>query len=893
MTSADNGTRERPPRAAERWLRRSIPQRHAREGVSGDMREEFAALARRRGAFLAAAWYWLTVASVVARYRADNRRSNVASQRSRRRRMNRFHQDFRSAARSLIRSPTFTAVVVLTLALGIGANTVVFTVVNGVLLSPLPYGDPEQLVRLYGFNENRAERGLNFVVGPAFLAYRESDELFAGLATQFTYNQVGADLSGGEEPERILAMPISSGLFEVLGVELLLGREFTRDEERAGVRVAVLSHGLWQRKFVGDPQALGDTIELDALPYTVVGVAPGGFHNPLGGQADVWVPENLQPGRRNSWDNNYLSVVGRLRPGLTIEQVNARLDVVTDSIAEQEPAARGMTARVVPLLNDAVDQTQSMLVVLMGAVGVVLLIACVNVASLFLARGADRSKELAVRAAIGAGRGRLLGELLAESLLVSAVGGATGLLLSFVGVRLVRVAGPELPRLAEIGVDARILAFTLAISLLTGLLFGISPALRLSRPNLERALREEGRGHSGSRGHRRLRDGLVIAQISLAVVLLVGAGLLMKSFAGLLQADIGVRSSNVLTYEVHLPSARYPEPVDRVALYDRFFARVTAIPGVEAAGATSYLPTEGRFHRWNFGRPDIPADERPTVERDNRMVAGDYFEAMGIELIRGRYFDERDGMDAPRAVIINRYLAEHGFPDRDPMGVSIRQMGREWQVVGIVGDTAYDPQGSVVGKLYYPHDQFAFNRNWALTQTVRTSGDPTAIIADVRAELGTIDPKLVLYRVRTMNEVIGRGISSQRFAVVLMIAFAATALGLAAIGVYGVLAYAVSQRTREIGIRMALGADGRRVRRVVTRHGFALTASGLVIGISASLVLSRWISSMLFGVQPNDPWVIGAVGAGLTVIASLAGWLPARRATSVDPLTALRGDWRA
>ena len=808
--------------------------------------------------------------------------------------MTNFTQDLRFALRSLAKRPGFVAVVIFTLALGIGANTVVFTVLDGVLLSPLPYEEPERLVRLYQGYFSRPEE-LNFLAGAGFLAYREQSDIFAGVGAYYTYRESGTDLTGGDEPERVVIMEISADAFAVLGAEPMMGREFTRAEERRDAGVAMISYGLWQRYFGGDPEILGTSFLLAGAPHVVVGVMPAGFRNPIGGQPEIWVPEHLHPVAEgydpNNWDNHYLSAVARLQPGVTIAQALARLDALVPGFIEEDPDAEGQTARLVPLLEDKVGHTRTMLVVLMGAVGMVLLIACVNVANLFLARTSDRWKELALRAALGAGRVRLVTQMIAESLLLGLAGGVAGLLLAVGGLRTVLALAPDtLPRVASIGIDLRVFGFTLLVAVATGLLFGIAPALQFSRPSLERALREEDRGHSGGNATRRLRAGLVVAEVSVALVLLVGAGLLLKSFAALVSVDLGVRTESILTYEVHLPDARY-DAAQRVTFYDAFFERVEAIPGVLAVGATSYLPSEGEYHQWGMRRRDIDADSEAAFIGPNvRVIDHDYLRVMGIGLVSGRAFGPTVVLGSPRVLLINQYLAEHLFPDRDPVGAPVRLAGYEYEVAGIITDTAFDPKGTVGPKVYLSHDQYADNRNWAMIQTVRTDGEPTTIVAQLRAELREVDPNLVLYRVRTMEDVVGAGISPQRFSMALMGAFAAVALLLAAVGIYGVLAYTVAQRTHEIGIRMALGADRSAVRGLVLRHGLVLTAVGILIGIAGSLALTRWLSSLLFGVEPNDPLVFGAVAIGLALVAALAGWLPARRATSVDPLLALRRD---
>ncbi len=802
-------------------------------------------------------------------------------------------QTLRHSLRNLRKSPGFAAVVVLTLAIGIVANTVVFTVVDGVLLSPLPYENPERLVRVYQSWPSDPEEP-SFLAGAAFLAYRELTDVFDGLAGLYTYGETGVDVMLGDEPERILAMPISADMLAVLGVEPALGREFRREEEHSNAGVVMLSYGLWQRYFNGAPDVVGQTLDIEGAPRTVVGVMPAGFRNPIGSQVDIWHPEQLLPVAEgydpNDWDNHYLSAVGRLREGVTVEQARARIDALVPTYEAMYDDVEGQSALIVPLLEDKVGATRTMLWTLMSAVGMVLLIACVNIAGLFLARGADRSHELAIRAALGAPRRRLISQMLSESLLLGIAGGIAGLLLSFAGLAaVVRLAPDTLPRVAELGIDLRVFGFTAVVTLLTGLLFGMAPALRFSRPDLERSLRQEDRGNSVSGPIYRARGALVVAEVSLALVLLFGAGLLIKSFNNLINVDLGVNAGGVVTYEVHLPDSRYPEGAQRIAFYDDLFARVRAIAGVDSVGAVSFLPSEGDYHQWGLRRLDIdPESERARTGPNVRVIDEDYLQVMGIDLLRGRGFAEEDTLESPRMLLINQVIADELFADSDPIGTPMRLAGREYEIAGVVSNSSRDPLGTFGPDVYIAHDQYATNRNWAMIQTVRTAGDPLAIVDQVRGALGAVDPQLVLYRVRAMQSVVDNGIAAQRFATALMTAFAGVALLLAAIGIYGVLSYTVTQRTHEIGIRMALGADRRQVRALVLRQGVWLAGIGVLVGTAGSLALARWLGSMLFEVRPNDPLVLGAVALCLALVAALAGYLPARRATIVDPMLALR-----
>jgi predicted permease len=884
-----------------RWMLLAYPE-PMRRAFGADMTELYRDLVRetrrRRGAWAAAAvvmrvWFELPFSATAARRARRARRGSATAPHEprnggRRSLRDRALQGLRHTVRGLRTSPGFTLVVVFTLAVGIGANTVMFTVLDGILLTPLPYEEPERLVRLY--NANEAYEGTNYVSGAAYLAYREQTDIFAGLAAAYSYRETGADLTSGDATRRIVAMPISSGYFELLGIEPLMGREFLLEEETDEARVVVISHGLWQSALAGDPDVLGREIDLEGEPHTIVGVMPAGFRNPVDWQVDLWRPENLQPGGRNNWGNYYLSVIGRLRDGVSLQQAQGELHALGIAMFEENPDTYGTYGVIFPLLDDTVGDTRAMLWVLMAAVAMVLLIACVNVASLYLVRGSERGKELAIRAALGAGRGRLLGQMLGESLLLGVAGGVAGLALSVAGVRAVVALSPaDLPRVTELGIDARAFGFATAASLLTGLLFGILPAARFSRPDLERSLREDSRSASQGRAQRRLRGALVVAEIALALVLLFGAGLLAKSFNRLLESDLGVQRDGILTYEVHLPMSRYAEGPQRVTFYDGYFELVRAVPGVEAVGATSYLPAEGRYHIWSMGRADKDLeDDDSWTGTDVRVVDGDYFDIMGIRLLRGRSFAGAAGTEQPWPAVINQSLAELAFPDRDPLGVDVSIGGDPFRVVGIVSDTAYNTRGATSPKAYVHHDQFAGDRNWAMIQTVRTSVAPASIVPQLRDALGEIDPQLVLYRVRTFADVVAGGVAPQRFAMALMTAFAAVALLLAAVGIYGVLSYTVAQRTREIGIRMALGADRAVVRSLVIRQALVLAAAGVALGIGGALLVSRWLSSLLFEVQPADPGVLAAVAGALALVAIVAAWRPTRRATSVDPIQALR-----
>lgn len=806
-------------------------------------------------------------------------------------------RDLRTTLRSIRKRPGFSIVVIITLALGIGANTAVFSVLNGVLLKPLPYSEPEELVRIYQQLED-PETGeiiyaFGYFGGLDYLEHRDQTDLFQGVAAFYTYREMGSDLTGGDRPERVVRMPVSSEFFQVLGVNPIRGRAFSRDEERLGVPLAVISHGLWQRHFAGAEDVLDRTLVLDGSVHEVVGVMPPGFQGPMGRQVEVWTPENLDPAHdRNNRGNHYLSAVGRLAPGVSVAQAEDRMGVVMRRIYETESMDGGVwLTQVVPLQEDRVGESRPTLLVLMAAVILVLLSTCVNVANLFLVRSLSRARELAIRAALGSGRGGIIRQLLAESMTLALLGGILGLGLAWAGIRTLLALAPEgLPRISEVGLNGPVLLFTLAVSVLTGLVFGLAPTLRVSRPDLAGDLRDGDRGSTGGRSHHRLRSVLVVSEVAVALVLLVGAGVMIRSFQALQDVDLAVQVDGVLTYEVHLPDSRYAQGGDRVLFYENLFPRVEAIPGVRSVGATSWLPIQGRYHDWGITRLEGEELSEDWNGSDMRMVAGDYFDVLGIDLIQGRYLGPQDRADTDPVCVINRFVQERDFPEGDPVGKVLRAAGTARRVVGVVEDVPHDAVGGVSPKTYIHHNQFADDRNWALIQTVAYEGDSGALVSTIREELRAVDPNLVLFRVRTMENVLSAEIATERFSMVLMGLFSMIALLLAAVGIYGVLSYLVSQRSHEIGIRMALGAEAKNVRSLVVGQGMLLAGVGVGVGVVAALLLGRGLRSILFQVEVTDPWVFGLVVIGLITTTWAAAYLPARRATRVDPATAFRGD---
>lgn len=810
-------------------------------------------------------------------------------------RTNRVHNlatDLRQMARSLARQPGFAAVTVLTLALGIGANTAVFSVLNSVVLAPLPYDQPEQLVRLYIASKKEPGRR-EFLPAPDLLDVREQSGAFAHVGMLYTYRETGSDLTPpGAAPRRIRVVEVSAGYFPALRATPLLGRTFTPDEEGPAVPRVVLSYRLWQELTNGDRSIVGRSIPLNMRDCEVIGVMRPTFRDVAGEDVAAWIPADLTPGGRNSRVNHYLSAIARLQPGVTLAQAQARVDAVMARAEDAFPDTNeDRTMRVLPLLDDTVGESRASVFVLMGAAGLVLLIACLNVANLFLARSLGKTRDLAIRTALGANRARLIRQRLTESVLVAVVGGAVGSLVAFWGVQLLLAVSPaSLPRGEEVGFDPLLLAFALALTVLTGLLFGAAPAWRASRVDPTEVLHEGSRGNTGGRASGRVRDVLVAGQVAVALVLLIGAGVLMKSFVALQRVDLGFETDRVETFEVNLPAARYAASASRVRFHEAFGRKLADLPNVEKVGAASWLPANGAYHQWGYGYLDSTGARQSYPGTQVRVVEGEYFAALGIPLIRGRVFIPADGLDTSGAALISSSIADKVYNRRDPLGERFRTGGRTFTIIGVVGDVAHQADGAKGGMVYLSHAQFGDDRNWILTYVVRTAGSPEAVNRPARAALATIDPALVLHRPRPLDDVVAQHRARQRFTLLLMAAFAAVALTLSAVGVYGVLSYAVTQRVHEIGVRMALGAKPSQVRGAVLKHGVLIASAGMVVGLVAAVGLSSVLQTLVFGVSPRDPLVFATVVLVLGAVVLVAGYLPARRATKVQPLEALRGD---
>ena len=798
-----------------------------------------------------------------------------------------FIQDLRFGLRMLIKNRGFASVAVFTLALGIGANAAIFDVVNGVLLKPLPYKEPERIVRVFESHP----RFPTFPISPAnFLDYRERNDVFEAFAT---FARRDMDLSINDRPERLTGMRVSHGFFELLGFAPELGRAFSQtDEIKGNERVVIISHSLWQRSFHADPAIVGKPINLSGMSFTIVGVASpalqhvgGDYHSlPHGEEVDLWWPLNLDPKTRTS---HFLNAIARIKPGITREQAESGMNVIAQQLEQQYPEDKDWRIKLVSLREEIVGGAETMLLILFGAAGFVLLIACVNIANLLLATATARQKEIAVRSALGASRFRLIRQMLTESLLIAAFGCVTGLLLARWGIdALVALAPKEIPRLHMISLDWRTLAFTLAAAIVTGALFGLAPALQVSKINLNESLKEGGRGSSGGARHNRLRNLLVVAEVSLAFVLLVGAGLLMRTFFNLQKVDPGFNPDRVLTASIDLPGARYPTRKEVSAFYGEVVGRLAALPGVEGAAATSDLPWTGYDENTSFeieGR-QFSDDELPSAQY--HFATPDYFRTLGIPLIDGRFFNDSDDADTPAVIVINKSLADRYWQDDNALGKRVPLWGKTRTIVGIVGDLKDSP-GELRAKpgFWFPVAQ---QPQGSMTLVLRTQTDPLAMVASMRTAIAGLDSELPLSDIKTLEQVARSAVARTRFAMLLLALFAGVALVLAAVGIYGVMSYSVTQRTHEIGIRVALGAQRSDVIGLVTRQGMSLALAGLAAGLAGAVALTRLMSTLLFGVSVTDPVTFALIGVLLVGVALGACFVPARRALRMDPMIALR-----
>jgi len=802
-------------------------------------------------------------------------------------------QDLRYGLRMLVSNPGFTIVAVVALALGIGANSAIFSVVNTVLLKPLPYRNPDALVMVW---EEATHLGFPFnTPSPAnFIDWREQNTVFESMAAMA---QKSFNLTGAGEPERFDGRRVSANLFTLLGVEPVLGRTFRAEEDQPGSRVVILSYGVWQRRFGGDSGVIGRPVNLNGESYTVIGVMPGSVDLPSidNWHDQLWVPIAFTSEDAASRGNHYLEVIARLKPGITQKQAQAEMSTIAARLEQQYPAENTRIGATVQSLHErVVGNIKPALLVLLGAVAFVLLIACANVANLLLARAAVRQKEIALRLALGASRARLTRQFLAESVLLAAMGGACGLALSFVALHVLKIFIPtSISQAQAISMDAKVLIFTALVSLVTGLIFGLAPATQASNFNLNDTLKEGGRDSgAGSRGNR-IRNLLVISEVAISFLLLIGAGLLISSFLHLLKLDPGYRADHLLTMKIVLPETKYPDKERRAPFFRELIRRVQTLPGVQSVAVASNLPLTYNGDSMPIGiegRADPPPDQMPDVIL--RVVSPGYFSTMGIPLVQGRDFTEQDKPDAVRVAVISEKTARHFWPGESPIGKRFKPGlvtgDSPWrEVVGVVKDVRQnDFVAEPKMQMYMAHEQVgSFAPNAVV---VRTSVDPQSLGTAVRKTVWEIDKDQPVSDIRSMEEIVSEAVARQRFSMVLLGVFAMLALVLAAVGIYGVMSYSVGQRTHEIGIRMALGAQRSDVLKMAVGQGLRLVLIGVAIGVVSAAVLTRVMTSLLFGVSATDPVTFIAISLLLISVALLASYIPALRAARIDPMVALR-----
>ena len=803
---------------------------------------------------------------------------------------NELRQDLVFASRQLRRSPAFALVAILTLGLGIGATTAIFSVVDGVLLRPLPYPHADRLVRLFHVDARQSER--DDATPANFFDWRERNRSFERLAF---FQYFGHDVRGAAgETISINSWLVSEDYFAVLGVQPQLGRVFRQDEFRPGAApVAIISASLWQQRFGGDPAVLGRKEILDGVAHAIVGVMPASFQFP--DKRHIWAPKVMTDSAKQDRASTYLGVVGRLRPGVTVQAAQDDMSRIARELAETYPATNAKAGvQVASVPDELLGPVRPALLVLLGAVVCVLLVSCANVANLLLARGSDRRREFAIRAALGAGRTRLARQMITESGVLAALGCATGLVLGKWGITLLLALTPAtLPRTEEISLDARVLLFTLAASLATALLFGLAPVRMFSRPNLNDAVREGGRGMSASRGRLRLRGVLIVSEIALALVLLVGSGLLIRSFVTLLRVDPGFAPANRAMVQVFLWDL-FPKPELRAGFLREALDRMAAVPGVESVGAVSAFP----FALANIGiesaitiegRPVPAPGEAPNAY--TTVATHGYIETMGIGLRRGRAFTATDNATSARVALVSESFVRRHFPNEDPIGRRVAARfdgGQSREIVGVVSDVRHDGlQQPVREEMYLPHAQFPFG---SMTIAVRTSGDPAALLPALQRAVWSVNPRQAIYTATTMDALVADSLRERRFNLSLIGGFATLALVLAAVGVYGLISYSTSRRSNEFGVRLALGASGRQIVMAAMGDGVRYAVVGVAVGLVASYALTRSMASMLFGVKATDPITYGVLAAVMLIVAALASYLPARKALRVDPVTALRGE---
>lgn len=801
-------------------------------------------------------------------------------------------RDIRFSIRTLAKRPGLTLVLTMTLALGVGANSAIFSVVRGVLLRPLPFRDPDRIV---GLRETLPDEGSIPTSYRTFAEWRDHNTVFENIAGMTRWSP---NLESGSEPLRVSGMAVSASYFDVMGLRPILGRTFRPEEDRAGVdKLVVLSYELWQQQFGGDANVIDQPVKINGKSFNVIGVMPPALANPDIGWVSIWTQLGVDDQKARANPGRYLRLNARLKPGVSVEQARAELDRIMILLRRDYPQTHGKAygVDIRPLIGFVVPaRTRTALLVLLGVVGCVLLIACTNVSNLLLARAVGREREVAIRTALGASRGRIIRQLLTESLLVSLLGGLVGLVLAVVGLKvLLKVNADAIPRAGDIHLDWFVLGFTLVVALLTGLIFGLAPALLTTKLHLNEMLKESSRGAGQGLRHHRLRSLLVVSEVALALILVIASGLIARSYLRLINVDTGFNLDNVLTAEVNLPALRYPERPELVNFYREALGRISSLPGVASVSAAQSLPLRGPIYTdpvFVEGQPAPPPGQEPYI-REN-IVTSDFFHAMGIQFIKGRPFTEQETWETGGALIVNQSFVRRFFPDGTALGKRIRVSSTApWMtIVGVVGDTVQTSlEGQAIPEMFYPY----VNPNEeqplaAMSLVIRTNVDPTSVANSMRNEVRRIDPMLPLSNITSMRMIADKTLAKSKLNVILLSIFAVIAGVLACVGVYGVMSYIVTQRTREIGVRMALGAQGRDVLWLIVWQGMKLMLLGSGIGLLASFLLMRLINGLLFGIGATDPVTFLSAPLLLTGIALLACYFPARRAMRLDPASALR-----
>jgi predicted permease len=804
--------------------------------------------------------------------------------------MDQLIQDIRYGIRMMFKNPGFTLAALITLALGIGANTAIFSLVNGLLLRPLPYGNPDRIVTVWQDYRQRSGRDLEWTSPDTFFDWRDQNHVFAGISVLDGW--LPTILAG--EPEQLPGARVTYNIFSVLGVSPAIGRTFAAEEDKPnGRKVVILSDGLWKRRFGGERNVIGKDVLINGEKYSVIGVMPPRFEFPMEPAAQLWTPMQVDSTNSCGRDCITLRSIAKLKNGVTLAQAKSDMNLVAERMQKQYPEQyRNAGITLVPLQEQLTEEIRPALLVLLAAVGLVLLITCANVANLLLVRASGRKSEIAIRSALGAGKSRLTRQLITENMLLALIGGALGIFLGVFGIDiLIRLLPQDLPivGLNNVGVDLRVLIFTLGLSLATGLIFGLIPLMQFNDPKLGESLKEGGRNRVGT-GSNKIRSFLVVSEVALALMLLIGTGLLMKSFIQLINVNPGFQSQNVLTMQFNLPENRYPEREQIFAFYSQLLEKVKTLPGVIKAGTTSSLPLGDNYTDTTF----LIEGQSPEQRKDQgvwfQLISKEYLQTMGIRLLKGRYFTDQDNFDAPRAVIVTESFARRYFPDGNVLGKRLnfndpqKPLWRE--IVGVASDVKQFGLNRETPIAVYLHQ--GQSASPFVTLAVRTSENPLNLASEIRSQVWSIDKNLAVSNVQTMEQVIGNTMNTPRIGLSLIGAFATAALLLAALGLYGVVSYSAAQRTNEIGIRMALGAEQSDVLKMVVRQGMVLAAIGVAIGLMGAFAFTRLMSKLLFGVSATDPLTFVAISGLLTLIALIASYIPAHRASKIDPVIALR-----